>query len=94
MIQTGEPQWFNVFGEEVDLDDIDRSYALNILCMALVSRGLHGHTDDEIRQDTLITKLREVVLDGRERTLRDRWRALKYNWRCWRADLPYRAPVR
>lgn len=92
-MQHDEPVWYNVFGERVDLDDIDNRYALNILTMALLRRGRRGVTDREVRVDPLIQKLREVVLYGRSPKLRDRIRAIKYNRRARREGIPLRAPV-
>ena len=83
--------WRNVFGEPVDLDDIDREYALNILSMVIARRARAGYTADEMREDPLIQKLREVVLEGREKTAKDRRRARRYNKRTAKLGLPYRA---
>jgi hypothetical protein len=85
---THKPRWYNVFGEAVDLDDIDKRYAANIL----------GHIDNRPRGryglgDALIDKLEEVAANGRRPNLRDRLRAVRYNIRCWREGQPYRAPV-
>lgn len=88
-----ERRWFNVFGEEVDLDSIDRLYALNILSMVLFNHGLLGSSREEAEKDPLVLRLREIVLNGRDRNTRDRLRALRYNLRCRRRGLPYRAPV-
>lgn len=85
--------WRNVFGEPVDLDNIDREYALNILTMTLLRRGRFGYTPDEIREDPLVQKLRAVVLNGRERNFTDRLRAVSYNARCTLKGLPFRAKV-
>lgn len=85
--------WRNVFGEPVDLDNIDRVYALNILSHVTLRRGRLGFTDDDLREDELIQKLREVILEGREPTFQDRARARVYNTRCWIRNLPYRANV-
>lgn len=88
------PTWHNALGDEVDLDNIDRVYALNILTMVLLRRGLLNYSPEEVLVDPLVQKLREVVLDGRKPNLSDRVRAIGYNVRCWRAKLPYRAPVK
>lgn len=85
--------WHDVFGDPVNLDDIDKRYALNILTMALLRRGRRGVTDKELLTDPLIQKLREVVLNGRDPKLRDRVRAFKYNRRAKREGIPLRAPV-
>lgn len=88
-----EPLWRNVFGEPVDLDNIDREYALNILMMATTSRAQRGYTSQEFRDDPLIQKLREVILSRRRKRLRDLLRALNYNRRCKAAGYPYRARI-
>lgn len=85
--------WYDVFDRPVDLDDIDKRYALNILTMALLRRGRRGATDADIRVDPLIQKLREVTLHGRDPKLRDRVRAFKYNRRARREGISLRAPV-
>jgi hypothetical protein len=92
---VSEPRWFNAAGEEVDLDDIDREYALNILTMVIYRHGQSMFsTADDLRHDPLVQKLRDVVLEGREPNLRDRARAIRYNAKMRAAGLPYRAPVR
>ena len=83
--------WHNAFGEPVDLDDIDKEYALNILSMVISTRTLRGYTREDFQNDPLVEKLRSVVLNGREKNARDRLRGWCYNWRCRRAGLPYRA---
>lgn len=88
------PQWFNALGEEVDLDNIDREYALNILSMVLPARASLGYTPDEIREDALVQKLRDIVLNGRTMNSHDRLRAIRYNFACRLRGLPFRAPVR
>jgi hypothetical protein len=85
------PTWRNALGEPVDLDNIDREYALNILTMVLLRRGMRGYTDQEIREDPLVEKLRDVVLNGREKNVHDRLRAKRYNLLCKLEGLPYRA---
>jgi hypothetical protein len=89
-----EPRWFDSLGREVDLDDIDREYALNILTMVLLRRGLLGYTSKEIRVDPLVQKLRDVVLSGREPNQADRNRANQYNIDNAAAGKPFRAPVK
>lgn len=96
-----EARWLNSLGEEVDLDNIDREYALNILCMVLLRRGrmqnIHdslGIPREDVREDPLVQKLRDVVLTGRAPNKRDRIRAIRYNMRNKRRGLPYRASVR
>jgi hypothetical protein len=86
-----EARWKNVFGQEVDLDNIDRQYALNILSMTLLRRGSIGATRQDCIDDPLIQKLREVVLEGREPNLSDRIRGRIYNLRCRLRGLPHRA---
>lgn len=87
-----EARWFDSLGREVDLDNIDKEYALNILTMVLLRRGRDGY--DDVREDALVQKLREVVLTGREPSGEDRKRAARYNVENVAAGLPYRAPVR
>lgn len=70
--------WRNSLGEPVDLDNIDREYALNIYAHVLIRRG-PWMTDDEMRADPLLTKLREVILTGRDKTPDDDRRAMIYN---------------
>lgn len=90
-----EARWYNAFGEEVDLDNIDREYALNILSMYILNGGRRFmHTHESIKSDPLVVKLRSVILNGRKPTMRDRARAFAYNIRCVREGLPFRAPVR
>lgn len=91
---TQKQLWTNALGEPVDLDDIDREYALNILTMALLRRGDWGCTSAEVREDELIQKLREVILTGRTPTARDRMRGRRYNALCRLRGLSFRAPVR
>jgi hypothetical protein len=92
---TGEARWFNAFGEEVDLDNIDREYALNILSMYILNSGLRcAHSHESIKVDPLVEKLRDVILNGRKPTMRDRARAFAYNIRCVREGKSFRAPVR
>lgn len=88
------PRWFDARGIEVDLDDIDKVYALNILMMVHARRVLAGYTANEMRADPLIQKLREVVLHGREPDLGDRRRGDIYNRAMQRLGLPYRARQR
>lgn len=87
----GEARWFDSVGREVDLDNIDKHYALNILTMALLRRGRRGIRD--VSHDPLIQKLREVVLNGREPNEADEARAAAYNKLNRKAGLPFRAPV-
>ena len=82
-------------GNEVDLNDIDREYALNILTMVVFRRGEMGlWSMDDLRHDALVEKLRDVVLTGREPGAKDRVRAFQYNLDNVRAGLPYRASVK
>lgn len=85
--------WKDSLGRDVDLDDIDKEYALNILCMAIYNRAMRGLTRREIESSALIKKLREVVLTGREPNERDRKRAKAYNVLNAEAGMPFRAPV-
>lgn len=87
--------WRNVFGDPVDLDNIDKTYALNILTMVLLSRGRYydAYTQEDIRDDELVQKLRDVVLNGRDKNYVDRLRAISYNARCKLKGLRFRAPV-
>lgn len=83
------PIWFDSLGREVDLDNIDKEYALAILTMVLLRRGRRGATD--VRHDPLIDKLRDVVLNGRAPNEADLARARAYNEKNKAAGLPYRA---
>lgn len=89
---TDTPRWVDALGREVDLDNIDREYALNILTMVLLRRGREDCFPDDIRQDALVQKLRNVVLNGRAPNARDADRARQYNARCDTQGLPFRAP--
>lgn len=62
--------------------------------LAHANRVRWGYTADEMRDDPLIQKLREVVLTGREKNASDRKRAILYNLRNRKRGLPWRAPVR
>jgi hypothetical protein len=92
--------WINVFGEEVDLDSIDREYALNIYTMAVRRRVewwsdslSSAEIDERLREDPLIEKLREVILKDAKKTPRDRLRAIRYNQRAAKRGLRWRANV-
>lgn len=87
----GEARWVNALGEEVDLDNIDAEYALNIYTMVCTRRGALGYTDSEMRSDPLVQKLREVILTGRDRNTHDKLRARRYNIMCRFRGLPFRA---
>lgn len=93
-IISSEARWVDALGREVDLDNIDREYALNILSMVLLRRGRLGLSDDDIRNDPLVQKLRDVVLTGRKPNLSDRLRAMDYNVRNRLAGKSFRAPLR
>ena len=94
MHNDNEPRWLDSLGNEVDLDDIDKEYALNILTMKLARMGRRLASPEDIRRDPLVQKLREVVLHGREPNAQDRRRALQYNINNVRTGQPWRAPVR
>jgi hypothetical protein len=82
------PTWRNVFGKEIDLDTIDRNYALNIL----LHRSKMGLiVCSKVEYDALTHKLIERIRDGHKPGLRDWSRRRQYNFRCRRAGLPYRA---
>jgi hypothetical protein len=89
--KSREPRWYNVHREEVDLNNIDREYALNILMLAHANRVKMGYTREDFIEDRLIQKLRGIVLEGREKNLRDKIRGARYNLRCRVRGLPYRA---
>ena len=91
---TPKPRWYDSLGREVDLDDIDREYALNIFTMVVSRRARQGYRAADFKEDPLIQKLREVILTGREPTPEDYARAMQYNADNARAGLPFRAPVR
>lgn len=84
--------WRNAFGEPVDLDKIDKRYALNILTMVL-RRTRNDATANDLRHDPLIQKLRDVVLNGRDPDDSDLPKAHDYNARCEAEGLPFRADV-
>lgn len=99
VIIPNEVLWRNVFGEPVDLDDIDREYALAIYTMVVMRRtrfyeamGLSRvEQDAEIRVDALVQKLREVILKDAKKRPKDRRRALFYNRRAKKLGLRWRA---
>lgn len=86
-----DPRWFNALNEEVDLDDIDREYALNILTHILTRFPRNAMSPDELRADPLVQKLRDVILNGRDKSVRDRKRAARYNFLNKVRGLPWRA---
>jgi hypothetical protein len=79
-----KPRWFNSLGQEVDLDDIDREYAIRILAH-LARYGIRGSED-------LVRKLVDVAVNGRAPNERDLARARAYNDKNEAAGLPWRAP--
>lgn len=85
------PRWQNALGEDVDLDNIDRKYALNIYSMVLRRRAQMGYTTQDVKEDNLLHKLYGIILDGRKPNLRDKLRAEHYNFHTKRAGLPFRA---
>ena len=85
--------WRNAFGEPVDLDNIDREYALNIYTMVVRRRGVWLWSDDEIRDDPLVQKLREVILKDAKKTPRHVARAIRYNAKARARGLRWRAKV-
>ena len=85
------PTWHNAFGEPVDLDNIDREYALNILCHYTLNAGWRGLDHEDMHNDPLVQKLRGIVLNGRKPNFWDRQRAVVYNIRCALRGLPWRA---
>ena len=87
----GQARWVNALGEEVDLDNIDAEYALNIYTMVCMRRGMLGFTDSDMREDPLVQKLREVILTGRDRNVHDKVRERRYNIMCRFRGLPFRA---
>lgn len=87
----GEARWHNALGEEVDLDDIDAEYALNILTHYSLNCGKRGYTDDDMRASPLVQKLRQVILFGRQRNPDDDRRAADYNARCEARGIAFRA---
>jgi hypothetical protein len=90
----GKPLWYDSVGRPVDVHNIDKEYALNILTMVAHRRGRTGYTLEDLRHDELVAALRETVLHGREPTDEDRERAAKYNELNAQKGLPYRAPER
>lgn len=89
-----KPRWFNSLGEPVDLDTIDSGYAANILAMALNNRIARGWSREDLRNDPLLSKLRERIDAFVLPTLADKARAADYNRRNEEAGLPFRAPLR
>lgn len=86
--------WRNVFGEPVDLDKIDREYALNIYHMRVARKAsVLGWTAQDFEDDPLTQKLREIILSRRRKRPRDYARAIHYNIRCKCAGLKFRAKV-
>ncbi len=77
-----EARWVNVFGEEVDLDDIDRIYALNILTHLLSHPAVRTMSPSAVQNSPLVNKLREVILEGRDPNYYDCMRYVDYKLRC------------
>jgi hypothetical protein len=86
-----EPTWTNAHGEPVDLDNIDKVYALNILSHYTLNCGRLGYDHEDMRNNALVQKLRGIVLDGREPNLRDRLRATWFDVRCAWKGMPWRS---
>lgn len=79
-----KPLWTNSLGQPVDLDNIDRQYAIRILA------HLAGHYG--AGSEALVEKLVEVATNGRAPTEADLARARAYNDKNKALGLPWRAP--
>lgn len=87
----GEARWRDALGNEVDLDDIDVEYALNILTHYTLRCGKRGMTDDDMRANPLVQKLRKTIMFGRQPNPDDIARAKEYNEKCEKRGLAFRA---
>jgi hypothetical protein len=56
-----------------------------------MARGALGFTDKDMREDPLVQKLRDVILNGREPNYRDRQRAKRYDNLNEFKGLPWRS---
>lgn len=73
--------WKNSLGEPVDLDTINREYALNILMMYVARKARQGWLNEDFREDELTQELRDVILTGRDRDGGDSLREAAYTER-------------
>lgn len=96
-----EVLWRNAFGEPVDLDSIDREYALNIYTMVVQRRVeawywllTQAEVEKELRGDPLVQKLREVILEDHEKTPADIARAKRFNAKAQKLGIRHRAATR
>jgi hypothetical protein len=80
--------WRNYFGEPVNLDDIDRRYAENILANAVAQCERRGWSKARIEALPLVQKLRQVIPVAREATEEDLRREREYNFRVLEANRP------
>jgi hypothetical protein len=80
--------WLNYFREPVDLDDIDREYAENILANATRQFERKGMSRAEIDAHPLVQKLNQVIPVAREKNDEDRRREREYNFRVLEANRP------
>lgn len=72
--------WYDSLGRKVDLDNIDKRYALNIYTMYVMRQALRfGMGPKDLVHDELAQKLREVMMTGREPNESDRARAAEYD---------------
>lgn len=85
--------WRDSLGRPVDVENIDKVYALNILMRHVAQKTRLGYSKDWFKRDELTQKLRETVLNGREPGEDDKARAIEYNRLNKEAGLPHRAPV-
>src|ERR1044072_2086416 len=85
--------WRDIRGRAVDVENIDKVYALNILMMHTARKARMGWTPEDFKRDELTQKLRETVLHGREPNADDDDRAREYNERCRRHGVSLRAPI-
>lgn len=91
--------WYDAHGRPVNIEQIDKRYALNILTM-VVGRIYVANADlpehevgDIIRNHPLVQRLRETVLNGRDPDVRDRARAVEYNELSERRGIPFKADL-
>lgn len=85
--------WRDSLGRAVDVEDIDKLYALNILMMHVTRMAKVGWHAANFKHDELTQKLRETVLYGRKPNQADNERAMEYNRLNREVGKSFRAPI-